>query len=165
MTTSADVPRASRAGGEPFPWDMWANTILDALNPPPVLTMMGALVPDGPEVKQIVCAEYGARWTVTSPDGDKVVQLLGQRVTLAPGDVLEVDAVTEDVTPPIPVKYALMGAGSGFLESTNAISYANARAGSAVVATIPGGAAPQLRIGQTFAPGPRGPCIEGFLLV
>jgi hypothetical protein len=121
-------------------------------------------VPDGPEVKQIVCAEYGARWTVTSPDGDKVVELRGERVHLAPGDVLEVDAVTSDVTTPIPVKYALMGAGSGYLTSSNTISYANARAGAtSVVPTIPSGAGPQIRVGQLFASGPLWELYEGFL--
>jgi hypothetical protein len=163
VTTSAEFLQMAVVGGDPLPWDQWAGAILDALNPPPVLTMLGALVPDGPEVAQIVCAEYGARWTVTSPDGDKVVELRGQRVTLAPNDVLEVDAVTSDVTTPIPVKYALMGAGSGYVTSMNTISYANARAGSSLSVAIPSGAGPTVLLGQRQSGGSQWEVIEAFL--
>jgi hypothetical protein len=160
VTTSAEFLAFAGAGADPFPWDQWANTILDALEHPPVLTLLGTLVPYGAEVKPIVTAEFGARWTVQGLSGDKVVALLGQRVTLAPG-VLEIDAVTEDVTTPIPVRYAYMGAGSGYLTSSNTISYANARAGSAVTATT--GVGPPFRIGQTFLSGPVYEVLEGFI--
>ena len=47
-------------------------------------------------------------------------------------------SVTEDVVAPGPVVHAMAGAGSGYLTSTNTISYANARAGRRhVTATIP----------------------------
>jgi hypothetical protein len=162
VTTNSEFLQLGAVAGDPLPWDLWANTILDALEHPPVLTLLGTLVPYGAEVKPIVTAEFGARWTVQGLSGDKVVQVLGQRVTLAPG-VLEIDAVTEDVAPPVPVKHALMGAGSGYLRSFNDISYANARAGASLTATVPGGPAPIVQIGQTFLTGPSWEVFEGFV--
>jgi hypothetical protein len=162
VVTNTEFLQLGVVAGDPLPWDQWANTILDHLEQPPVLTMLGTLVPQGADVKPIVTAEFGARWTVQGLSGDKVVQVLGQRVTLAP-DVLEIDAVTEDVAAPVPVKYALLGAGSGHLRSFNDISYANARAGSNLSAIIAGGAAPEIQIGQTFLTGPSWEVFEGFI--
>ena len=149
-------------GADPFPWDSWANYILDALNPPPTLTMLGTIVPEGAEVKQVVTAEFGARWTVAAPTGDKVVQVLGQRVAVTPGTI-EVDAVTEDVIAPVPVKYAFMGTGSGHLRSFNDISYANAWAGSNLSAVIAGGAAPEILFGQGRVGATSYEVFEGFI--
>jgi hypothetical protein len=55
------------------------------------------MVPRDAQVAAILCAEFEARWTIkVTGDADQVVRLLGMKVTLAP-DVIEVDAVTEDV--------------------------------------------------------------------
>jgi hypothetical protein len=81
----------------PQPWDLWANYILDRLNPPPVLTVLGTMIPIGAQVKQIACAEFGAVWTVKATgQPDHVVQVIGQRVSIAPG-TFEVDAITEPI--------------------------------------------------------------------
>jgi hypothetical protein len=143
--------------------DLWANTILDALDPPPVLTMLGTILPVDDEVADVVTAEFGDRWTVASAgDPDKVVQVLGQRVTLAPGTI-EVDVVTEDIYVPVPYVHRAAATGSGYLMSQNGISYANARAGSGVTVTTPVGGAPQYQIGQVFGAGPTWQIWETFL--
>jgi hypothetical protein len=122
----------------PLPTDLWAQVILDALNPPPPLTMLGTLLPENADVKKILCAEFGARWTVaTTGEPDKLVTVYGMKVALAPG-MLEVDAVTEDIAPaPPPVYHGVPGSGVGYLTSTAAglNAYTNARAGSAVSVT------------------------------
>jgi hypothetical protein len=83
-------------GATPDPYVTWADAVLAALTTPKPMTLLGTIVPVGAEVKTIVCAEYGARWKVSSPDGDRTVQVLGETVSVSPG-WLEVDAVTEDV--------------------------------------------------------------------
>ena len=148
-----------------LPTDLWAETILDALDPPPVLTMLGTIVPVDDEVKQVTTAEFGARWTVRSAgDPDKLVTLIGQRVTIAPGTV-EVDVVTEDVTTPDPYVHVGYGTGSGGMSSTSN-TYAAARSGTAV-ALFPQAANPpwatQFFVGQLFGAGPQYEVWESFL--
>jgi hypothetical protein len=164
VTTSFEFLAFAFTAPAALPWDLWAQAILDQLDPPPVLTMLGTIVPQGDEVAQIVTAEFGDRWTVTSTlgDPDKVVQVFGQRVTVTPGTI-EVDVVTEDIFVPVPTLHRTAGTGSGYLSSTNAISYANARAGVAVTVTIGSGPAPQYRIGQLFGGGPSWEILESFL--
>jgi hypothetical protein len=89
--------------------------------------------------------------------------VLGQRVAVAPGTI-EVDVVTEDVTPQLPVKYAFMGAGSGHITSSNTISYANARAGIGTVTPVVPAPAPGMNylIGQAFGSGPIWEVYEAF---
>jgi hypothetical protein len=76
----------------------WADYILaQCVNPKP-LTVLGTILPKGSQVKPIVCAEYGDRWSiVTTGVATKTVEVIGATITLAPDGVLEVDAVTEDV--------------------------------------------------------------------
>ena len=93
----APPPASPMPPETPQPWDMWANHILDRLNPPPVLTMLDTILPIGAQVKQITTAEYGATWTIrTTGVPDRLVALIGQRVAVAPGTI-EVDVVTEDL--------------------------------------------------------------------
>jgi hypothetical protein len=162
VSTNIDFLQMAVVGGDPLPWDIWANTIIDALAQPPPLTMMGTILPVDGEVADVVTAEFGDRWTVSTPTADTVVQVMGQHVTISP-DYIEVDVVTEDVSTPLPVKYALLGAGSGYVRSFNDISYANARAGSSLAATIPGGVGPEITIGQNFLSGPGWEVFEGFI--
>lgn len=117
----------------PVPWDLWASAIMDALGAPLPMTLIGSIMPEGSDVAAVLCAEYGASWTVVNPPhGDKSVRLLGQRVTLSPG-LIEVDAVTEDLTAAPPtVRHVTLGAGSGSLHSADA-AYAPARAGTGAV--------------------------------
>jgi hypothetical protein len=142
------VPATVPPGLGPLPHDIWGMTILDALEQPPPLTMLGTILPVGGEIADVVTAEFGDRWTVSSPDGDTEVQVYGQHVTIAP-DYIEVDVVTEDVYVSPPVAHLVVGAGSGFLSSSNDISYANARAGVAVVL----GSGTNPYVGQRFAGG------------
>ena len=136
-TTALFLQMAYPGEPAPMPEDLWANTILDALEHPPVLTMLDTMVPVGAQVAQIVCSEFGARWTVkVTGQPDTVVQVFGMRVALAPGTI-EVDVVTEDVVAPVPFAHVTKGAGSGGLTSTStegspSISYAAARAGTAL---------------------------------
>ena len=84
--------------GQPF--DTWAAKVLAALADPEPLTVLGTMVPEGPEVKQVVCSEYGARWEVrVTGETARVVTVLGMTVTVAPG-IIEVEAITENV--PVP---------------------------------------------------------------
>ena len=150
---------------DPLPWDLWANHILDHLDHPPPLTVLGTIVPQGPEVKQIVCSEFGARWTVATPTDETVVELVGQRVTVEPG-LIEVEAVTEDVSDVPPVKYALAGTGSGSLRSvgvTEPNTYEKARAGTEGVTVIGTGTPPAYYVGQSFLAGPRHEIDQAFL--
>ena len=115
--------------------------------------MLGTILPVDDEVAQIVCAEFGARWTVASAgDPDKVVQVIGQRVTVAPGTI-EVDAVTEDVVVPDPYVHLAVGTGSGAMYS-HAGTYAAARSGTAVTLFPQSGFSTVYYVGQTFTSGP-----------
>jgi hypothetical protein len=135
--------------------DIWAQTILDALNPPPVLTMLGTMIPEDAEVGQILRSEFGARWTVkVTGQPDTLVTLIGMTVTLEPG-ILEVDAVTEDVVTPKPVIHTVPVTGSGHLLSESGVNYANARAGPAtqLFTSVSVGSSQQY-VGQYLQAGP-----------
>ena len=113
VTTTHEFLQFAYAGAPaPNPWEAWGQHILDALAAPPPLTMLGTIVPAGAQVRQVVCAEFGDRWTVAvEGEPDALVGVLGMRVTLAPGTI-EVDAVTEDVAPPVAAgayRAAIMG--------------------------------------------------------
>jgi hypothetical protein len=166
VTTTPAFLQFDYGGGSatPLPWDLWANTIIDALNPPPVLTMLGTMLPEGAEVKTVTTAEFGSRWTVkVTGSADVVVQVFGMTVSVSPGTI-EVDAVTEDVVTPKPVTHLLPGSGSGALLSMNEVSYANARAGIGTITVEPSSPSLiQLAVGQYLAAGPEWGVHEAFL--
>jgi hypothetical protein len=164
VNTSAEFLQLAGPGAGVTAADVWAETILDALDPPSTLTLLGTLVPYGAEVKPIVTAEFGARWNVETLDGTKVVQVLGERVTLSPG-VLEIDAVTEDVVPPVPFVHVAYGTGSGGMYSSGT-SYATARSGPATALfpqTTPPVYATQFFVGQTNTSGSAYEVWESFV--
>ena len=167
VTTSATFLALAGGGsqGGIMPQDLWAETILDALDPPPVLTMLGTMVPVGAQVKQITTSEYGARWTVAvAGEPDTVVTLIGQRVALAPGTI-EVDAVTDAIVVPDPYVIVPAAHGSGAMYS-RATTYALARSGTAVT-LFPQATPPvyntQFFIGQTYTSGPMYEVWETFM--
>ena len=104
VTTTHEFLQFAYAGvPAPNPWEAWGQHILDALADPPPLTMLGTMLPQGAQVKQVLCSEFGTRWTVANEgQPDVIVEVIGMRVTLAPGNVLEVDVVTSDVAPIVP---------------------------------------------------------------
>ena len=167
VTTSATFLALTGGGsaGGIMPQDLWAETILDALEQPPVLTMLGTMVPTGAQVKQVVCSEYGARWTVkVTGEPDAVVTLIGQRVAVAPGTI-EVDAVTDEIVVPDPYVLVPAGAGSGAMYS-RATTYALARSGTAVTLfpqTAPPLYATEFYLGQTYTGGPMYEVWESFM--
>ena len=162
VTTSAEFLALTAPLTGILQTDLWAETILDALDPPPVLTMLGTILPVDDEVAEVVCAEFGDRWTVASAgDPDKVVQVIGQRVTVAPGTI-EVDVVTEDIVVPDPYVHLAVGSGSGAMYS-HAATYAAARSGTAVTLFPQSGFSTVYYVGQTFTSGPFYDVWESFL--
>jgi hypothetical protein len=159
-TTPFFLALGYQANPAPLNEDLWAQTILDALNPPPVLTMLDTMLPEGAEVKTITTSEFGARWTIkVTGQPDTLVQLIGQRVAVSPG-AIEVDVVTEDVVTMPSVVHSIMGTGSGYLRSTNSINYTNARSGSSSV--VPTINSPDTYVGQGLVAGPEWSVEEGF---
>lgn len=152
MTTPFELSLAGTSSDPPVPLpeDVWAQTILDALDPPPVLTVLGTILPTGTDVKLLLCAEFGARWTAHTTDGDVLVELVGQRVTIAPG-VLELDAITEDVqvNPPNHL-HAVLVSGSSTLHSESTVSYADARSAGGLGGTVAVMSNYQAYIGQVY---------------
>jgi len=148
------------ATGIPYGTDnygTWAYWILDRLNPPPVLTMLDTLMPEGTEVKQIVCSEFGARWTVTATgEPDVLVELIGMKCSVTP-DWIEVDVVTEAVVTRPSVLNAVPTTGSshsGHLISESS-QYGWARTGPATqVRTDAAVASTQQYVGQYLQAGP-----------
>jgi hypothetical protein len=142
LATPAELQFDLAASGQSQFWD-WAWTVLDALADPEPALMLGTIIPVGAQVKQVLCAEYGARWEVHNPpDAPRIVRVAGQSVTVTPGSI-EVEAVTDLEPLPTTVKrfrvQAVQGLpkppvtnAGGVITSTN--DYANARAGSALVA-------------------------------
>jgi len=140
----------------------WAYWILDRLNPPPTLTVLGTILPKGAEVKQITTSEFGARWTVkVTGQPDTLVQLFGMTVTVEPGWI-EVDVVTEDVVTPKPVLAAGADVTSGYLTSESS-QYLWARTGPATAVATGGPGSATLYVGQYNQAGPVYGVHEGFV--
>jgi hypothetical protein len=161
-TTASFLGLIQPSAPAPSTDDLWAQTVLDALEHPPVLTMLDTMLPIGAQVKQLVCAEFGARWTVkVTGQPDVVVQLFGMTVDVEPGSI-EVTAVTEDiVVSPPSVLHATASVGSGHLLSFNQVNYTNARNGSNI--TVATSALTQFYVGQYFGTGPEWGIHEGFV--
>ena len=93
--------------------------------------MLGTLLPVDDEVKKIVCAEFGDRWTVrVDGEPDKLVEVIGMDVSVEP-ELLTVDAITEDVVDIPPSVLKPLGIGSGSLHS-GPTNYAGALSGTYV---------------------------------
>jgi len=162
-TTSSFLGLSQSAAPAANTEDLWGQTILDALEHPPILTVLDTMVPVGAEVKQLTTSEFGSRWTVkVTGQPDTVVQVYGMTVDVEPGTIA-VTAVTDDVvTSPAPpsVVHATASVGSGHLLSFNAINYTNARNGTNISAvTSP---LTQAYVGQYFVAGPEWGIHEAF---
>ena len=69
--------RASPTAPIPLPWDRGRRRSSIASSPPPSSRLLGTIIPADEEVAQIVCAEFGDRWTVSTATADTVVQVVG----------------------------------------------------------------------------------------
>ena len=163
-TTAGFLGFQQPAAPAPLSRDLWAQTILDALEKPPILTVLDTMVPTGAEVKQITTSEFGSRWTVkVTGQPDVLVQVYGMTVDVEPGSI-EVTAVTDDiVTSPAPpsVLHQTALATSGQLLSFNQVSYTNARNGTNV--TVTSSPSTTTLVGQYLQAGPEWGIHEGFL--
>jgi hypothetical protein len=84
--------------------DQWADTVLSELAAPRRHTILGTIVPAGPDVLALAATDYGGRWYLQDANHgapiERVVELVGLTIRAEHGAGWSVDATTHDLGGP-----------------------------------------------------------------